>query len=91
MRGERGGAPSDETYQQRMAHAWQRLGARVLLVLSGNDYTAKEFVGAQTVNRHEEVPFVNLAQSARRAVGPGLPDFKGLFRSSNLRNPKKCG
>jgi exosortase A-associated hydrolase 1 len=32
------------TFQQRMAKAWQGFGGRILLVLSGDDYTAKEFV-----------------------------------------------
>jgi exosortase A-associated hydrolase 1 len=31
------------TFQQRMASAAGRFGGRVLLILSGNDYTAKEF------------------------------------------------
>ena len=30
-------------FQQRMAAAWQGFGGRILLVLSGNDYTAREF------------------------------------------------
>jgi exosortase A-associated hydrolase 1 len=33
-------------YPQRMACAWERFGGRILLVLSGNDYTAKEFLQA---------------------------------------------
>lgn len=32
------------TYQQRMAVAWQGFKGRILLVLSGDDYTAKEFI-----------------------------------------------
>jgi exosortase A-associated hydrolase 1 len=32
------------TFQQRMAMAWQGFGGRILLVLSGDDYTAKEFL-----------------------------------------------
>jgi exosortase A-associated hydrolase 1 len=31
-------------YQRRMAEAWARFGGRVMLVLSGRDLTAKEFV-----------------------------------------------
>ena len=31
-------------YQQRMAAAWQRFDGRILLILSGNDLTAKEFL-----------------------------------------------
>jgi hypothetical protein len=30
-------------FQQRMAAAWQGFGGGILLVLSGNDYTAREF------------------------------------------------
>ena len=33
-----------QTYQQRMASAWRGFGGRILLVLSGDDYTAKEFI-----------------------------------------------
>ncbi len=32
------------TFQQRMAKAWHGFGGHILLVLSGDDYTAKEFV-----------------------------------------------
>ena len=32
------------TYQQRMAAAWRRFEGPLLLVLSGRDYTAKEFI-----------------------------------------------
>jgi len=32
------------TFQQRMAKAWHGFSGRILLVLSGDDYTAKEFV-----------------------------------------------
>lgn len=32
------------TYQERMARGWQRVGTNVLLILSGEDYTAKEFI-----------------------------------------------
>jgi hypothetical protein len=31
-------------FQQSMAHAWTDFGGRILLVLSGSDYTAKEFL-----------------------------------------------
>ena len=49
----RGGDAGDATaravdagpYPQRMAAAWQGFGGRILLILSGNDYTAKEFIG----------------------------------------------
>jgi uncharacterized protein len=38
-------APMDRlTYQQRMADAWLRFEGDILLVLSGDDYTAKEFI-----------------------------------------------
>jgi exosortase A-associated hydrolase 1 len=40
--GERGQAAAAD-YQTRMAQAWQRFGGPVLLVLSGQDYTAREF------------------------------------------------
>lgn len=37
----RGGTPP---YQTRMAHAWMQFKTPMLLILSGNDYTAKEFL-----------------------------------------------
>jgi exosortase A-associated hydrolase 1 len=37
-------AMSQAGFQQRMAQGWQHLGERILLILSGNDYTAKEFI-----------------------------------------------
>ena len=36
--------PAAATYQQRMAAAWRRFEGPLLLVLSGRDYTAKEFI-----------------------------------------------
>lgn len=40
------GAPGAATlrYQQRMALSWQRFGGHILLLLSGNDLTAREFI-----------------------------------------------
>jgi exosortase A-associated hydrolase 1 len=32
------------TFQQRMAKVWHDFGGRILLILSGDDYTAKEFI-----------------------------------------------
>ena len=32
-------------YQDRMAHAWRRFPGKMLLIVSGDDYTAKEFLG----------------------------------------------
>ncbi len=34
--------PAD--FRQRMARGWQHAGGRILLILSGDDYTAKEFI-----------------------------------------------
>lgn len=39
-----GGAIAGCTFQNRMARAFKEFNGRVLLILSGNDYTAKEFV-----------------------------------------------
>ena len=36
--------PAAATYQQRMADAWRGFEGPLLLVLSGRDYTAKEFI-----------------------------------------------
>lgn len=38
-----GGAAS-AAFQERMAQGWRQVGGNVLLILSGNDYTAKEFL-----------------------------------------------
>ncbi len=35
----------DLPFQSRMAHAWKKYSGTILLVLSGDDYTAKEFLG----------------------------------------------
>lgn len=37
-------AEAPQTYQQKMASAWSQFNGKFLLVLSGNDYTAKEFL-----------------------------------------------
>lgn len=37
-------APGRASFQRRMARAWQRFGGASLLILSGNDHTAKEFI-----------------------------------------------
>lgn len=36
--------PRQASFQERMARAWQRFDGSILLLLSGNDYTAKEFI-----------------------------------------------
>ncbi len=38
------GASPRLTFQERMAHGLKRFPGKVLLILSGNDYTAKEFI-----------------------------------------------
>jgi len=38
------GGDRQRPFQQRMAQAWQGFGGQVLLLLSGDDYTAKEFL-----------------------------------------------
>lgn len=37
---------NDAPFQSRMADAWQKYSGAILLILSGDDYTAKEFLGA---------------------------------------------
>ena len=37
-------SPGLPPFQQRMASAWGSFGGRILLILSGDDYTAKEFI-----------------------------------------------
>ena len=46
LRARRASAPRTVqlSYQQRMARAWAAFDGDILLVLSGNDYTAKEFI-----------------------------------------------
>lgn len=56
----------DVPFQSRMASAWQKYSGAILLILSGDDYTAKEFLGVtqndarwkgklqrRNVNRHD--------------------------------------
>jgi uncharacterized protein len=40
-----GAAPAPDSYQQRMASAWASFTGGLLLILSGQDFTAKEFLG----------------------------------------------
>lgn len=42
--GPRTARPGGDSYQDRMARGWQRHAGPVLLLLSGDDYTAREFV-----------------------------------------------
>ena len=42
----------DRPFQQRMAVAWMGFGGRILLLLSGNDYTAKEFLEYAATDTH---------------------------------------
>jgi uncharacterized protein len=42
--------PTDDSFQGRMAEAWRRFAGPTLLVLSGNDYTAREFL--EYTSRH---------------------------------------
>ena len=46
LRARRAGAKAqaDEPFQTRMAKAWKAFDKKILLVLSGDDYTAKEFI-----------------------------------------------
>ena len=55
-------------YPARMALNWQRFGGRILLLLSGNDFTAQEFMEAwrtdtawQTAAKHARLQRVDLA------------------------------
>lgn len=44
-------AIADEPFQRRMAHGWKGFSGEIMLILSGDDYTAKEFLdytGADT-------------------------------------------
>jgi len=53
-RGERGSTAAngdDPCYRTRMALAWRRFDGPVLLVLSGQDYTAKEFMEYASTDR----------------------------------------
>lgn len=68
------------TFQQRMASAWRQFNGKILLILSGDDYTAKEFV---------EYAAADAAWSATLAK-PGvsrhdLPDADHTFSDLALR------
>ena len=43
-RASRGGNQDNPSFQQRMAKAWHKFDGHILLILSGDDYTAKEFL-----------------------------------------------
>jgi len=44
FKGGGGSATSQKPFQQRMAAAWHQFQGQILLILSGDDYTAKEFL-----------------------------------------------
>ncbi len=44
VKASREAAPEKRSFQQRMAAGWRRTAAPILLMLSGADYTAKEFL-----------------------------------------------
>lgn len=64
FKGAVGAATPRQPFQQRMAAAWHQFEGRILLILSGDDYTAKEFLeyaGTDRVWKH----YQNHAQLTR--------------------------
>lgn len=51
---------NNKPFQQRMAAAWTDFGGRILLLLSGNDYTAKEFLDYAAVDTDWREVFYHL-------------------------------
>ena len=52
-------ATADRPFQDRMARAWTRFDGPILLVLSGNDYTAKEFLEFTADDASRNGPWTN--------------------------------
>jgi exosortase A-associated hydrolase 1 len=72
-----GAAPS---FRERMAEGWRRFEGGVLLILSGRDYTAKEFI--EQASRHPA--WAGLLQ-ARNVSRVDLPDADHTFSSAAWR------
>jgi len=73
-------SPQTAVFQQRMAQAWSRFPGGILLLLSGDDYTAKEFLEyAQT-----EATWRSAWQHAR-LVRHDLPQADHTFSDSAAR------
>ena len=68
------------SFQQRMATAWNNFNGHILLVLSGRDYTAKEF--AEYASTHS--PWPHLLAQARVTQHP-IPDADHTFSSAAHR------
>jgi exosortase A-associated hydrolase 1 len=69
------------SFQQRMAAAWNNFDGDILLVLSGRDYTAKEF--AEYASAH--APWPRLLAQARVTQHP-IPDADHTFSSAVHRS-----
>jgi uncharacterized protein len=81
LRARRPGEPvTDMPYQYRMARTWAAFEGAILLVLSGNDFTAKEFIDA---TRSE--PAWSRALQHARLHRHDLPDADHTFTASAWR------
>ena len=70
LAGESSAALEQAQYQQRMALAWQGFKGNILLILSGDDYTAKEFLGY--TNSHASWRGALARANVSRADVPGV-------------------
>ncbi len=73
-------APQPASFQQRMARAWAAFPGRILLLLSGDDFTAKEFVQHAT---HDAAWHGALQHP--RLLRHDLPGADHTFSSARLR------
>jgi uncharacterized protein len=68
------------TFQQRMASAWQTFPGAVMLILSENDYTAKEFMGCLKAD-----PAWSNALLHPRLMRHDLPNADHTFSTASAR------
>lgn len=59
----------NQPFQQRMAGAWTGFGGSILLILSGNDYTAKEFIEYAALDAHWSLVFKHSRLERHAIVG----------------------
>ncbi|MEI6804291.1 MAG: hydrolase 1, exosortase A system-associated [Burkholderiales bacterium] len=73
-------AATPSSYQQRMARAWDAFSGRIFLLLSGDDYVAKEFLELTRID-----PAWKHALTHPQLVRHDVPEADHTFSSADLR------
>jgi exosortase A-associated hydrolase 1 len=101
--GQRRGQPSARTYTARMAQAWSAFPGSILLVLSGRDYTAAEFLEAcasdpgwagalqrRGLTRHDAPQADHTFSSAAERAGLFTATLRWLESLDSARPPRRA-